>query len=103
VVAVHAIQNVPQSLEWSTPWLIGAMVLVLLDVAYRYLLLRINHHRQKDSSSDSSLLWSQWFAPSRGASLIFLPAWLLGALLTVVFAVFRVLALVWSTDHYFSP
>lgn len=86
--------------SWSLPWLIGSLLLIVLDVGYRYRGIRSTRGRQADQADGaSSRFWSHWLTPTRGASLIVFPAWVLGTVSAVVFAVLSVLDLLWRNSH----
>ena len=86
--------------SWSLPWLIGSLLLIVLDVGYRYRGIRPKRGRKADQADRaSSRLWNHWFTPTTGASLIVFPAWVVGTLSAVVFAVLSVLDLLWRNSH----
>lgn len=86
--------------SWSLPWLIGSLLLIVLDVGYRYRGIRPKRGRKADQADGtSSRLWNHWFTPTTGASLIVFPAWVVGTLSAVVFAVLSVLDLLWRNSH----
>ena len=100
-VAVILIYETSENLgSWSLPWLLGSLLLILLDVGYRYRGIRWKQRRQADQADGaSSRLWSHWLTPTRGASLIVFPAWILGTVSAMVFAVLSVLDLLWRNSH----
>ena len=100
-VAVILVYETSENLgSWSLPWLIGSVLLILLDVGYRYRGIRWKQGRQADQADGaSSRLWSHWLTPTRGASLIVFPAWILGTVSAMVFAVLSVLDLLWRNSH----
>ena len=86
--------------SWSLPWLIGSLLLIVLDVDDRYRGIRWKQRRQGDQADGaSSRLRNHWLTPTRGASLIVFPVWVMGTVLAVVFAVLSVLDLLWRNSH----
>ena len=86
--------------SWALPWLLGSLLLILLDAGYRYRGIRSNQRRQADQADGaSSRLWTHWLTPTRGASLIIFPAWVMGTVSAVVFTVLSVLDLLWRNSH----
>ena len=86
--------------SWSLPWLIGSLLLIVLDAGYRYRGIRSNQGRQADQANGaSSRLRNHWLTPTRGASLSFFPSWVMGTVSAVVFAVLSVLDLLWRNSH----
>jgi len=86
--------------SWSLPWLIGSLLLIVLDVGYRYRGIRSRQGRQTDQAEGAlSRLWNHWFTLTTGASLVVFPAWVVGTLSAVVFAVLSVLDLLWRNSH----
>lgn len=84
--------------SWPLPWLLGSLLLIVLDVGYRG--IRANRARHADQAGGSpSSFKNHWFAPSTGASLIVFPVWVVGILSTIVFAVLSVRDLLWSNGH----
>jgi hypothetical protein len=82
------------------PWLLGSGLLTLVDLGNRDLFVRPKHERQADEARGPwSSLWGHWLTSHRGASLLVLPAWVLGALLAGIFAVLCFLDFLWM-DHY---
>jgi hypothetical protein len=100
-VAVILIYEVSEGrASWSLPWLLGSLLLILLDVAYRYWGIRSKPRRQVDQTVGAfSGLKNRWLAPIRGASLIVLPVWVVGTVSAVVFTVLSVLDLLWRNSH----
>ena len=100
-VAVILVYEVSEGrVSWPLPWLLGSLLLIVLDVGYRYWGIRSKLGRQADQTDGaSSDLKSRWLAPTRGASLIVLPAWVVGTVLAVVFAILSVLDLLWRNSH----
>ena len=98
-VAVILIYETSENLgSWSLPWLLGSLLLILLDVGYRYRGIRWKQRRQADGASSRQR--NHWLTPTRGASLIVFPAWVLGTLSAIVFAVLSVLDLLWRNSHF---
>ena len=86
--------------SWSLPWLIGSLLLIVLDVGYRYRGIRWKQRRQADQADGaSSRLRNHWLTPTRGASLIVFPVWIMGTVSAMVFAVLSVLDLLWRNSH----
>ena len=83
--------------SWGLPWLFGSLLLILLDLGYRYRGIRSKQGRQADGVS--SRFKNHWLGTTRGGSLIVLPAWVVGAVSAVVFAVLSVRDLLWRDSH----
>jgi|SRR5689334_273692 hypothetical protein len=84
--------------SWPLPWLLGSLLLVGLDVGYRR--IRSNRTRRADQTAGApSSFNSHWIAPSTGASFIVFPVWVIGILLTVVFAILSVRDLLWRNGN----
>lgn len=84
--------------SWPLPWLLGSLLLVVLDAGYRF--IRSNRARQADQAGGTpSSFKSPWFVPSTGASLIIFPVWVIGILSTIVFAVLNLRDLLWRNGH----
>jgi hypothetical protein len=100
-VAVILIYQVSEGrVSWPVPWLLGSLLLIVLDVGYRYRGIRSKRRRQADQADGaSSRFWNHWLTPTRGASLIVFPAWILGTVSAVIFAVLSVLDLLWRNSH----
>jgi hypothetical protein len=100
-VAVILIYEASEGLgSWSLPWLIGSLLLIVLDVGYRYRGIRSNEGRQADQTDGaSSGLKNHWLGATRGASLVVFPVWIVGTVSAVVFAVLSVLDLLWRNSH----
>jgi hypothetical protein len=71
VVLIHEASNGRG--PWALPWLLGSLLLILLDVGYRYRGMRSKTGRERDGVS--SRFNNRWLGPLRGATLILLPAW----------------------------
>jgi hypothetical protein len=81
-------------ISWAFPcWALGSGLLALMDLGYRYLSVQRKQEPQADGSSSS--FRNRWLALTTGASLIVVPAWIVGALLAVVLGVLSVLDLLW--------
>lgn len=86
---------------YAFPWLLGAALLTLLDLAYRRLFVRSNQGGQESEADGARrTLRSHWLAPTHGASLIVLPVWVLGALLVGIFAVLCFLDFLWIGQDF---
>jgi len=83
--------------SWALPWLLGSLLLILLDVSYRYRGTRSKTGRERDGVL--SRFNNRWLGPLRGATLILLPAWVVGAVAAAVFAVLTVLDFLWTDSH----
>jgi len=84
--------------SWALPWLLGLLLLIVLDVGYRA--IRSSRLRPADPAGGASSFKNHWVAPFTGASLIVFPVWVVGILLAVVFAVLSVLDLLWENGHF---
>ena len=83
---------------WALPWLVGSLLLIVLDVGCRA--IRSSRARQANQTGAASSFKGRWVAPTRGASLIVFPVWVVGILLAIVFAVLSVLDLLWENGHF---
>lgn len=84
--------------SWALPWMLGSSFLALMDMGYRYLGIRSKRARPVAPADESSGAFkNHWLTPTRGASLIVFPAWILAGLLAVVFAVLSVRDLLWQS------
>jgi hypothetical protein len=100
VAAIPLYETLESRGSWSLPWLLGSLLLILLDVGYRYRGIRWKQRRQADQADGaSSDLKNRWLTPTRGASLFVLPAWVVGTVSAMVFAVLSVLDLLWRNSH----
>lgn len=82
---------------YQFPWLLGSLLLILMDVGYRYLRIRLKPgSRAAHSDGSSSSIKNPWLAPSRGASLIIFPTWIVGSILAILFVVWIVRDLLWQ-------
>src|SRR5262245_9594565 len=94
VAAILIYETWESRASWSLPWLLASLLLILLDVGYRYRSTGSAQGHQADQTvGASSGLKNRGFAPTRGASLIVLPAWVVGTVLAVIFAILSVLDL----------
>lgn len=83
--------------SWALPWTLGSSCLALMDLGYRYLRIRSERGRPVDQADASAAgLKNHWLTPTRGASLIVFPAWIVAALAAVAFAVLSVRDLMWE-------
>jgi hypothetical protein len=92
-VAVILIYEASENRAGVFPWLLGSLLLILMDVVYRYQGIR-SQHGSREARSDS--FKNPWFAPSRGASLIVFVTWIVGSVLAFVFVVLIVRDLPWK-------
>ena len=86
--------------SWSLPWLIGSLLLIVLDVGYRYRGIRCEAGAPSGSSGWSfiALVESLVHAYNRCVTNRFSRV-VVGTLSAVVFAVLSVLDLLWRNSH----